>query len=78
MLPGAEITNSAPDPYYFIEDLKKFHRKKAYVASLHVRKYRTVLKSKKVILKVPNKSVCDEKRSPKAARMFVLELELQL
>jgi hypothetical protein len=32
LLPGAEITNSAPDPYYFIEDLKKFHREEVIIA----------------------------------------------
>jgi hypothetical protein len=33
-----------------------------------------VLKSKKVIFKVPNKTVCD-KESPKASKMFMKELE---
>ncbi len=47
------------------------------VASLRVRKYRT-LKSKKVLFKVRNafnKTTCDKKLNLKAAKMFMWKLE---
>ncbi len=50
-----KFTAPAPDPFYFIKDLKKF------IENSHscISPRKKLLKSKKVVFKVSNKTICD-------------------